>query len=74
MADRASITQGIPGLALWALWGTMPRCSAGGVLVGVVCSLPMASFGDPKGGFLSGGNAMRCRVPSVSVTQEMVLK
>jgi hypothetical protein len=34
----------------------------------------MASFGDPKGDFLQGGTAMRCRVPSVSMTQEMVPK
>lgn len=43
MIDRASVTKGIPGLALC---GTTPLCSDGGVLVGVVCGLPMASFGE----------------------------
>jgi hypothetical protein len=34
----------------------------------------MASFSDPKGDFLPGGTAMRCRVPSMFAIQEMVPK
>jgi hypothetical protein len=55
MADQASVTQGIPSSALC---GTVLLCSTSGVLSSVVCGLPMASFGDPKGDFLPGGTAM----------------
>jgi hypothetical protein len=45
MADRASANRGIPGLALC---GTMPRCSNGGVIVGVVCGLPWLPLAIPR--------------------------
>lgn len=45
MIDRASVTKGIPGLALC---GTMPRCSNGGVIVGVVCGLPWLPLAIPR--------------------------
>jgi hypothetical protein len=45
--------------------------AAGG---GAIHSLVLASLGIPEEGFLSGGSAMRCRVPSLSAMHEMVPK
>jgi hypothetical protein len=46
------------------------RAASGGMARGFT----VAPFGVPKEDFFLGGVAMRCRVPSTSATQEMVLK
>jgi hypothetical protein len=71
MIDRPSTLWGILSLASR---GTMLRRAIGGVFVGAVHGFAAAPFGDPKGDFLSGEVAMRCRVPSTSAMQEMVPK
>jgi hypothetical protein len=49
----------------------MPCRAASG---GMAHAFTVAPFGVPKEDFFLGGVAMRCRVPSTSATQEMVLK
>jgi hypothetical protein len=71
MVDRPSTLWGILSLTSC---GTSFCCAIGGVFVGAVHGFAAASFGDPEGDFLSGEVAMRCRIPSTSATQEMVLK
>jgi hypothetical protein len=53
------------------LCGTTPCRAVSG---GMVCGFTLVPFGVPEEDFFLGGVAMRCRVPSTSATQEMVLK
>jgi hypothetical protein len=71
VVDRAKVIVTFLGMVLC---GTKALCAAGGILAGAVRYFPAAAFGDPRGGFFSGGTAMRCKVPSCSAMQEMVLK
>jgi hypothetical protein len=46
----------------------------GGILVGAVRDFLAAAIGDPSEAFFSDGAAIRCKVPSWSVMQEIVPK
>jgi hypothetical protein len=68
MVDWPSTLQGLLSLDLR---GTMPCHAVSG---GTARGFTTAPHGIPKENFISGGVAMRCRVPSTSATHEMALK